>query len=276
MRLKILFGGLAKFFWVSGKAGPMTPDLVVISGRSGRFGSVGRFVLTGGPRVAAEWSSTVPRVRLVAVMGIIMLLGVVGCSAEADSGGGTPSPAATPTDTAAQTPAPTATTTGAADDITVRLNPDRVISGENSSVWILANCPVPTGGPDHRGAASSEAFSRAITLDPVPPPTATPGATAGPAPIPWVRGEAQVPSTVRAGTYRVNVTCEGTNDTGRADLRVAAAPSVVPTKAPRAGGGGMAAGASVEEESGFPVGLTGGVLVAAVLVGVILIARRRA
>jgi hypothetical protein len=163
------------------------------------------------------------------------------------------------------------------EDITVRLSPDRVVEGEASSVWILANCPVPQTGPEHSGTANSEAFLRAVTLDPVPPPTptASPTSTAAPAPVPWVRGEAQVRVSADAGRYDVDVKCEGTNDTGTARLRVAAEPEVVPTRAPRAGGGGTAAGAV--EEPGVPIGVTGIALLLALAggIGVAVVRRRR-
>ncbi|MCG5217184.1 hypothetical protein [Streptosporangium sp. KLBMP 9127] len=206
------------------------------------------------------------RVRHVAIVGAIAVFGAVGCTAEAGTGGSAPTPAATPT----------ASPMAGREDITVRLNPDRVIEGETSTVWILANCPVPTGGPEHSGTGNSDAFVRAVTLEPVPPPTskASPTSTAAPEAVPWVRGDARVPRGTDKGTYNVDVKCEGTNDTGRAKLRVAAEPSVVPTKAPRAGGGGTAAAA---EDTGVPMGVTGLALVLALAggIGVAVVRRRR-
>ncbi|MDF5751474.1 hypothetical protein [Spongiactinospora sp. TRM90649] len=218
------------------------------------------------------------RIRRVTAVGAIAMFGVMGCSAEA--GTGSPTPAATPTDAGAS-----ATPSGPGrQNITVRLNPDNVIEGEESTVWILANCPVPDGGPEHSGSATSDAFVRAVTLDPVPPPTPTASADGQSAPVPWVRGEAQVPSSIDAGRYNVDVRCEGTNDTGRARLRVAAESgdkdddkgTVVPTKAPRAGGGGTAAG-SEQDDSGLSPGLTAIILVVAVAggAGLALVRRRR-
>src|SRR5690606_23656352 len=148
--------------------------------------------------------------------------------------------------------------------------------GERSSVWILANCPVPTGGPALTGRATSEAFRRAVTLDPMPPTPSspTPDDSSSPSPIPWVRGEAIVPAGIDAGTYEVNVTCPGTNAGGRARLRVVARPAIVPSRAPRAGGGGTAAGGPADESS-VPSGVTGLVLAAAVAGGIGLAVRRR-
>ncbi|PZG56260.1 hypothetical protein C1I98_01735 [Spongiactinospora gelatinilytica] len=217
--------------------------------------------------------AAVSRIRRVTAVGALAMIGVVGCSAEA--GTGAPTPAPTPTDSGA-TPTPSGP---GRQNITVRLNPDSVIEGQESSVWILANCPVPNGGPEHSGSATSDAFVRAVTLDPVPPPTPTATAEGQPAPVPWVRGEAQVRSGADPGRYNVDVKCEGTNDTGRGRLRVTAdkdEPTVVPTKAPKAGGGGTAAGAAQNDE-GLSPGLTalllGGALAGGV--GVAVVRRRR-
>ncbi|MBB5139401.1 hypothetical protein HNP84_009164 [Thermocatellispora tengchongensis] len=211
------------------------------------------------------------RVRHVAALGAIVVFGVASCSAEANT---TP-PEATPTPTATASPGTTASVPGR-QAIKVTLDPERVTAGESTSVWVLANCPVPTNGPSLSGTARSNAFTRAVTLDPLPPnvSTASPNPTGTPSPLPWVRGEATVRRTARAGTYDVNVTCEGTNDTGRARLRIVAASTVVPTRAPRAGGGGTAAGGP-EEESGLPIGTTGLVLLLALGGGVALAVRRR-
>ncbi|MEV1168521.1 hypothetical protein [Nonomuraea sp. NPDC049784] len=181
-------------------------------------------------------------IRRVAYAGAIVVVGLTGCAASAETNP-TGTPTATPT--AGGTATPTATTTSSPQPtvtrqtISVQLNPDRITAGETSKVWILANCPVPTGGPAHTGTATSKAFINGVVLNPVPAASVTPTATATPANgSPWVRGEAQVSGTVRRGSYRVDVKCDGTNDMGRATLRVAAAEpvsSTVPSKAPKAG-----------------------------------------
>ncbi|SDQ84306.1 hypothetical protein [Thermostaphylospora chromogena] len=211
------------------------------------------------------------KVRHVAIVGAITVAAVTGCTAEADTApSNSPSPVS---DTSTESPAPAESR----EPIKVTLDPERVVEGERSSVWILANCPVPTGGPALTGRATSEAFARAVTLDPMPPtPTASPSpeGSSSPSPIPWVRGEAVVPAGIEAGTYEVNVTCPGTNDSGSARLRVVAQPTIVPSRAPRAGGGGTAAGGPADE-SGVPFGVTGLVLAAAVAGGIGLAVRRR-
>ncbi|MBE1589989.1 hypothetical protein ACFPOI_03105 [Nonomuraea angiospora] len=200
------------------------------------------------------------------------MVGLTGCTASAETN---PTGTATPTTTASGTAAPTATATGSPrptttrQTISVQLNPDRVTAGETSKVWILANCPVPTGGPAHTGTGTSRAFVNGVVLNPVAGASATPTATATPANgSPWVRGEAQVSGTVRRGSYRVDVKCDGTNDMGRATLRVAAeeaVPSTVPSKAPKAGGGGTY-GMDASDDSSIPFGPAG------VLVGLALVA----
>ncbi|MER6002982.1 hypothetical protein ACIHFD_39255 [Nonomuraea sp. NPDC051941] len=212
------------------------------------------------------------RVRRVAYAGAIVMVGLTGCTASADAN---PTGTATPSPTASGTAAPAATATGSPrpstnrQTISVQLNPDRVTAGETSKVWILANCPVPTGGPAHTGTGTSRAFVNGVVLNPVAGASATPTATATSANgSPWVRGEAQVSGTVRRGSYRVDVKCDGTNDLGRATLRVAAAeavPSTVPSKAPKAGGGGTY-GMDASDDSSIPIGPAG------VLVGLALVA----
>ncbi|NUW40732.1 hypothetical protein [Nonomuraea rhodomycinica] len=204
------------------------------------------------------------------------MVGALGCSAQAES-----SPTATPTATATATTTATSTATTTATaparaSIKVELNPDRVTAGETSRVWILANCPVPTGGPAHTGTATSRAFLSGVPLNPAVP---TPGAnaTSTPSPGPWVRGEAQVSGTIARGSYRVDVKCDGTNDTGRATLRVVRAeplPSDVPTRAPRAGGGGTF-GKDVDEGSGLPLGPAGVLLGLALAAGIGFAIKRR-
>ncbi|GAA2854195.1 hypothetical protein [Nonomuraea rubra] len=226
------------------------------------------------------------RVRRVAYAGAIVMVGLTGCSASAETNPtGTPTPTAstpspgtptgTTTTTATGSPRPTTTTTRRT--ISVQLNPDRVTAGETSRVWILANCPVPTGGPAHTGTATSRAFINGVTLNPVPAASLSPSPTAT-AGSPWVRGEAQVSGTIRRGSYRVDVKCDGTNDLGRATLRVVAAETdepntTVPTRAPRAGGGGTFA-QDASDESSIPLG-PAGVLIALALAGGIGFAVKR-
>ncbi|WP_157252493.1 hypothetical protein [Nonomuraea typhae] len=206
------------------------------------------------------------------------MVGVVGCTADAST-----TPTGSPTPTAA-TGSPTATATTSPTttraSVDVQLNPDRVTAGETSRVWILANCPVPTGGPTHVGTASSNAFLSGVTLNPVPPttPSATPTSTAPPPAVPWVRGQAQVSGTVKRGTYTVDVKCDGTNHTGRARLRVVRAaedtPTGLPTRAPRAGGGGMA-GKEAGDDSSTPIGPVGVIVGLALAGGAVLLLKRR-
>ncbi|MBN6056959.1 hypothetical protein JYK22_33855 [Nonomuraea sp. RK-328] len=202
------------------------------------------------------------------------MVGALGCSAQADSGGPTATPTATPT--ASATATTTASPAAARASIKVELNPDRVTAGETSRVWILANCPVPSGGPAHTGTATSRAFINGVPLNPATP-TPGPNATSTPSPGPWVRGEAQVSGTIARGSYRVDVKCDGTNDTGRATLRVVRAealPSDVPTRAPRAGGGGTF-GKDVDDDSGLPLGPAGIVLGLVLAAGVGIAVKRR-
>jgi len=219
------------------------------------------------------------------------MVGLTGCTASADT---SPSPT-TPTPTASGSPTanptgsagpsatatPTATSTPQATTtrptIQVQLNPDRVTAGETSTVWILANCPVPSGGPAHTGTATSRAFVNGATLNPVPAGSSSPAPTGSANGSPWVRGSAQVSGTVRRGTYTVNVKCDGTNDMGTARLRVAAPeplPTSVPTKAPRAGGGGTYA-QDVEDESAIPFGPAGVLIGLALAAGIGFAVKRR-
>ncbi|MER6574431.1 hypothetical protein [Nonomuraea sp. NPDC001023] len=212
-----------------------------------------------------------------------MVVGLTGCAASAETTPtGTPTATATTSTTATATT--TATTTATAPpptkrpSIAVQVNPDRVTAGETSKVWILANCPLPSGGPAHTGTATSRAFLNGVPLNPVPAGSATPATTGSPANgSPWVRGEATVSGTVKRGSYTVDVKCDGTNDVGKATLKVVRAeadPTGVPTKAPRAGGGGTF-GRDVDDESSIPLG-PAGALVALVLVGgaVVMVKRR--
>ncbi|MGN9836533.1 hypothetical protein ACTMTI_00290 [Nonomuraea sp. H19] len=215
------------------------------------------------------------------------MVGLTGCTASAEADPtSTSTPTSTPTSTASGTASPTATATTSSSPratvtrptIQIQLNPDRVTAGETSTVWILANCPVPTGGPAHTGTATSRAFVNGATLNPVPAGSASPAPTgsAGAA-SPWVRGEAQVSGTVRRGSYQVDVKCDGTNDMGRATLRVVAAealPTTVPTKAPRAGGGGTYA-QDVSDESSIPFGPAGVLIGLALAAGVGIAVKRR-
>lgn len=214
----------------------------------------------------------VPRVKRVAVLGAIALFGMVGCTAEANSG----SPTGTP-----------APNTGISrQDIEVQLQPARIKAGQK--IWVLANCPIPQGGPEHRGTASSRVFRTPVALDPIlATPTPVPSATAAPAPRPWVRGQATVAEGTAVGVYEVNARCEGTNDTGKASLRIvtdtkpSATPTskptrtVISTRAPETGGGGTAAGGP--QDSAMPLGMTGVLLGAALAggIGFAVVRRRR-
>ncbi|WP_433251591.1 hypothetical protein ACQPYK_06295 [Streptosporangium sp. CA-135522] len=206
---------------------------------------------------------------------------MVGCTAEANSG--------SPTGTAS----PTAPGTGISrQDIEVQLSPSRVKAGQK--VWVLANCPIPEGGPEHRGTASSHVFRSPVTLDPIlTTPTPAPSASATPVAKPWVRGQATVATGSKAGDYDVNARCEGTNDTGKASLKVVTdvkptskptprdtptsrpTRTVISTHAPGTGGGGTAAGGP--GESGMPFGVTGALLAAALAggIGLAVVRRRR-
>jgi hypothetical protein len=207
------------------------------------------------------------------------MIGLVGCAAEAQT---PPASSETPTATVSPTVSVTATTsatptvTATRQAISVQLNPDSVTAGETSTVWILANCPEPSGGPAHTGTATSRAFLSGVSLSPATSATATPAATGSPSGA-WVRGQAQVSGTVKRGSYPVDVKCDGTNHVGRATLRVARAdplPSDVPTRAPRAGGGGTF-GQEVDEGSSIPLGGVGLALGLAMAVGIGVAVKRR-
>ncbi|WP_219461473.1 hypothetical protein [Nonomuraea rhizosphaerae] len=224
---------------------------------------------------SAEWGAAVLRVRRVAYAGAIVMIGLTGCTASAETpattptpGGGGPTVTTSPTVTISRKP------------IVVQLNPDRVIAGESSKVWILANCPIPTGGPAHTGTASSKAFLSGVTLATVPASsTISPSPSTSPT-SPWVRGEATVSGTVARGTYVVDVKCDGTNDTGRATLRVVRATpdttdeTKAPTKAPRAGGGGTF-GKDVDDESSMPIGPMGWLVGLGIVAAAGLLIKRR-
>ncbi|MGI5284170.1 hypothetical protein ACQEVF_12615 [Nonomuraea polychroma] len=212
------------------------------------------------------------------------MVGLTGCTASAETTpSGTPTPTATGTATTSPSGTPTTTPTTASPrptitrpTIQVQLNPDRVTAGQTSTVWILANCPLPSGGPAHTGTATSRAFVSGATLNPVPAGSSSPAPTGAANGSPWVRGSAEVGGTVKRGSYTVNVKCDGTNDMGTATLRVVAGealPTNVPTKAPRAGGGGTYA-QDVSDESSIPLG-PAGVLIALALAGGIAFAVKR-
>lgn len=245
----IIGHGFAQKFWVSG-------------------GVASAFLVDAWCRTA-KWGALVLRARRVAYAGAILVIGAMGCSAEAQT---TPTPSPTPTTTVSATPTSTVTRPA----INVQVNPDRVTAGETSKVWILANCPVPTGGPAHTGTATSKAFVNGVTLNPATDALATPAATGKQATGPWVRGEAQVSGTVKRGSYTVDVKCDGTNDTGKATLRVVRAdvPTGVPTKAPRAGGGGMF-GKEVEDDSTLPLAPIGAGMALVLAVGAGIAIKRR-
>lgn len=211
------------------------------------------------------------------------MVGVTGCSASAGADPtatptvSTPAPTATATTTTTETSTPRTTTTR--PTIMVQLNPDRVTAGETSRVFVLANCPVPTGGPRHEGTATSRAFVNGVRLNPVPAASVTPtGNVTAPAGSPWVRGEAQVSGTIRRDSYRVDVKCDGTNDMGRATLRVVAAEPeptrTVPTRAPRAGGGGTYA-QDASDDSSIPFGPAGVLIALALAAGIGFAVKRR-
>ncbi|MEV6985737.1 hypothetical protein AB0M95_31380 [Sphaerisporangium sp. NPDC051017] len=202
------------------------------------------------------------RVGRVAVSGAFLLLGGVACTAEAQTG-------------ASSAPSPTVSR----QDIRVQLVPDKVRSGASRSVRVLAFCPVPQGGTDYRATARSNSFTGVVTL--TQPPPSTPAASSTPvtsAPSPEVHGFALVDEDARPGSYQVDVKCDGTNDTGKTTLTLTARAEpgptrtrVVPSHAPRAGGGGTAAGAaSVDEPSGIPTAVTVVALLAALGGGVAL------
>ncbi|MBB2909481.1 hypothetical protein FHS43_000727 [Streptosporangium becharense] len=219
-----------------------------------------------------------PSVKHVAVLGAIAVFGVAGCTAEANTG----SPAG------ASTTAPP-DTGSSREDIEVQLQPARAKAGQK--VWVLANCPIPQGGPEHRGTASSRIFRTPVTLDPIlATATPTPSGTATPVPRPWVRGQATVADGTAAGVYEVNARCEGTNDTGKASLRIvddsrpSADPTdkptskptrtIISTEAPHTGGGGTAAGGP--GDGSMPIGASGALLGVALAGGIgVVIARRR-
>lgn len=224
-------------------------------------------------RRAAEWGAAVLRVRRVACAGAILTIGLMGCTAEAQTPPATQTPTAEASPTPTETPA--ATASPEVSRISVQLNPDRVTAGESSTVWILANCPAPQGGPAHTGTATSRAFVSGVTLNPATS-TASPAPT-GNAAGDWVRGQAQVSGTVKRGSYTVDVKCDGTGHSGRATLRLTRPeplPSDVPTKAPKAGGGGTY-GKDVDEGSPIPLGGVGAALALALAVGAGVAVKRR-
>ncbi|GLW96275.1 hypothetical protein [Microtetraspora sp. NBRC 16547] len=208
------------------------------------------------------------KVRHLAVTGVI-LVGGLGCTAEAQTAGATPTIALTPGQ-------PSPSVTLPRQDIRVTVEPSKVEGGSTRSVHITAFCPLPQGGTDYRATARSEAFTGLVTLV-APTSTPSPDGTPG---VPLVRGGANVRADAKPGGYKVEVRCEATNDIGGASLKVTPGsaprhtPTKIPTRAPHAGGGGTAAGAP-EEDSGLPVGATSVALLAAVGVA-IGVARRRA
>ncbi|GAA2864635.1 hypothetical protein GCM10010517_23840 [Streptosporangium fragile] len=219
-----------------------------------------------------------PSVKHVAVLGAIAIFGMAGCTAEANTGSPSGTPTAAPPDTGVSR-----------EDIEVQLQPARARAGQK--VWVLANCPIPQGGPEHRGTASSRIFRTPVTLEPIlATPTPAASGTATPIPRPWVRGQATVADGTATGIYEVNARCEGTNDTGKASLRIvddtqpSASPTAKPsskptrtiisTEAPHTGGGGTAAGGP--DDGSMPIGMPGVLLGVALAGGIgVVIARRR-
>lgn len=193
------------------------------------------------------------RVTRAAVVSFV-LLGAIGCSAEAESG----TPEATPTVSAT----PSQAVRIPRQDIRVTLDPKRIVAGSEESIGITAACPVPQGGPEYRASARSDAFTELVTLLP----------DQGGTPESGLRGNAAIRADAKPGRYRVQVRCEATNDIGDAEFRIVASapkrtPPEYPTKAPRAGGGGTAAGGPADG-SALPVGVTVAALLAAFGVGV--------
>lgn len=220
-----------------------------------------------------------PSVKRVAILGVILLFGLVGCSAGAESADPSGAPTPAPPDSGISR-----------QDIEVQLQPARAKAGQK--VWILANCPIPQGGPEHRGTASSKIFRTPVTLDPIlSTPTPDPASTATPTPRPWVRGQATVAEGTAPGIHEINARCEGTNDTGKANLRIVAdteptstpdstptskpTRTIISTEAPETGGGGTAAGGP--DDSGAPIGTTGVLLALALAggIGIAVVRRRR-
>ncbi|WP_147425342.1 hypothetical protein [Bailinhaonella thermotolerans] len=146
----------------------------------------------------------------------------------------------------------------AGQEIEVTLNPARTVTGPGKTVEIVAQCPREVGKP-LRGIATSPAFGT-VTLQPI---------TEGQA---GVRGVAKLETSLEAKTYEVKVRCES-NHTGQANLEIV---GPLPTKGPKAGGGGTALGAAGEDDgmSFGPLGI-GALIVVAGGVGVAF-ARRRA
>ncbi|MFI7698440.1 hypothetical protein [Nonomuraea sp. NPDC049480] len=222
------------------------------------------------------------RVRRVAYAGAIVMVGLTGCTASAEANPTPTTPTPTASGTVSPTATPTATVTSPRPTVTrptiqVQLNPDRVTAGQTSTVWILANCPVPSGGPAHTGTAQSRAFVSGATLNPAPAGSSSPTPTGASGGSPWVRGSAQVGGTIGRGTYDVNVKCDGTNDMGKARLRVVAGealPTNVPTRAPRAGGGGTYA-QDAEDDSAIPLGPAGVLIGLALAAGIGIAVKRR-
>jgi hypothetical protein len=199
------------------------------------------------------------RVTQVAIAGVI-LLGVAGCSAEADS--------ATAPSPVAASPSPMVSISR--QDVRVRVDPTKITGGATTTIHITAGCPLPQGGPEYRATARSDAFTGLVTLV---PPQAIPAPSAA---VPELRGGATIRADAKPGGYRVQVRCEATNDVGSASFRIEAPRAThtrIPTRAPHAGGGGTAAGGPTDEP-GLPTGVTVLVLLAALGIG-IGVARRR-
>ncbi|MEW9528986.1 hypothetical protein [Microbispora sp. NPDC049125] len=204
------------------------------------------------------------RVTQVAVAGSV-LLGALGCTAQADT--------SAPSPTITLTPAlPSPLVTISRQDIGVVVTPARLTGGSTKSVHITARCPVPQGGPEYRATAHSDAFTGLVTL--VPTTSATPSSATV---VPEVRGIATTRADAKPGGYKVQVRCEATNDIGSASFRIVAPGSPTrtnfPTRAPHAGGGGTAAGGPADD-TGLPTGVTVVVLLAALAAGVAVVRRR--
>ncbi|WP_433499637.1 hypothetical protein ACQP1K_04735 [Sphaerimonospora sp. CA-214678] len=212
------------------------------------------------------------RVTRGAAAGII-LLGAIGCTAQAESA-----------DPGSRSASPTSTEPlrSSRQDIRVTVQPERIVAGSGKTVHVTAACPLPQGGPEYRATARSDAFTGLVTLVPPTRRSGEPAATPASATIvPELRGSAVIRENAKPGGYRVQVRCEATNDIGEAGFRVVepepkpAETKKYPTRAPHAGGGGMAAGGP-DGGSALPVGVTVAVLLAAAGVGIGVVRRRSA
>ncbi|WP_283138659.1 hypothetical protein [Rhizohabitans arisaemae] len=141
-------------------------------------------------------------------------------------------------------------------EIKVTLTPAKTLSGAGQDIKITAECP-KTGDTQVRALATSSLAFEPVNLEPDAENPLV------------VSGVAELSKNLVPGTYTVNVTCES-NHTGEAELEIL---GTVPTKAPKAGGGGTAAGVADNDDEGAPT--LGVVLVAGLLVGAAVFLLRR-